>query len=232
MISLGKLSAWIGSIVLLAGVALAKQPAIIEIEDCDCSPRCIENYVTLWSKGEYTEKEADRLSNHCGEKAVAPLRKLVSSVDASTRSKGFALLCLGKIGTPDCETALIDYIQLSRTESVSLDEYVSMQMALYGLGFIGSERAIEFLRLLCSEEYWKNRGDIAKLTTPRSAETAATPSFGIDTWRSSALAGIGAMEPAKALKEFERLRRDESHRALFHSIDGAITATKKEIDAK
>ncbi len=216
------------SLIVLSSIVQGAEPnAGAEIESCDCTQDCIEAYVTNTSEGVYTANEAERVSEHCGERAVLPLRDLLASEEASFRSKGFAALCLGKIGTADCETALLDYIQLSRSQAVSVEEYTSIQMALYGLGFIGSEEAIKFLRLLCSEEYWLNRDDIRSLTSDINAQGRKKPKFEIETWRSSALAGIEVLAPEKAQEVFQLLRADETYEALFPSIDSAIAALNK-----
>jgi hypothetical protein len=199
-----------------------------EIDSCDCMPECIVAYVTrIASGGEYTEKDAESVSEHCEERAVSPLRNLMSLDEVPFHTKGFAALCLGKIGTADCEAALLDYIQLSRSEPISVDEYISIQMALYGLGFVGSDEAIKFLRLLCSADYWLNRDDIAMFTSATNAQGQEKQTFGIDEWRGFALAGFQALEPEKEREELQLLRADETYEALFPSIDSKIAASNK-----
>lgn len=218
-------SVFISAAICLSATAAFAVPTRGEIEDCDCTPACIESYVAQF-KDEYTANEAERVSKHCGENAVAPLVKMLKSDELSITTKGFIMLCLGKIGTADCETALIEFVQTPRTELVSDKERISVQMALYGLGFIGSEESIKFLRLLCTEEYWLKRED-STMWAPLDGKLNE-----VRTWQDSAMAGLGALAPEKSIQELERLRADERYKTFFPSIDGAIAATKEQLKRK
>lgn len=225
MVKVDWFAASIGALLFLSAAATSEPWASVEIEDCDCTPACIESYVAQF-KDEYTAKEAERVSKHCGESAVDPLRKLLKSDEVAITTKGFVLLCLGKIGTTECETALMEFVQTPRTELVSDKKRISVQMALYGLGFVGSEESIKFLRLLCTEEYWLNREDSA-MWVPLDGKLNEARK-----WQSSAMAGLGALESEKAIQELERLRADEKYKTFFPSIDGAIAATTEQLKRK
>ena len=215
-------AASISAAICMSATAAFAVSASGEIEDCDCTPACIESYVAQF-KEEFTANEAERVSRHCGESAVDPLRKLLKSDEVAITTKGFVLLCLGKIGTTECETALMEFVQTPRTELVSDEQRISVLMALYGLGFTGSEEAIEFLRLLCTEEYWLKREDSA-MWVPLDGKLNEARK-----WQSSAIAGMSALEPEKSIHELERLRADETYKTFFPSIDGAIAATKEQL---
>ncbi len=197
----------------------------------DCTHDSVVAYITGGDPdASYSEGDMAPVVEKCGSDALAPLEEVLKDSSMPHLVRGRAALCIGLIGVPAGTEPLIRYVQHSRTDQpISVNEYTSMKLAMHSLGFIGSDRAIAFLKLLCTEDYWLNRSDVAMLAPDIDASDGGWRGATIVQWRRSALAGIATMESTEALEVLTELRREGAADDILHAIDRSIFNIEKHI---
>ena len=217
--------------LFLTGACLA-QTAQEPQDDCT-REKLVSHFIAKIKSWRFTESDAEAIAEDCGIDALPALTDILNDGQTPPLARGFAAMCIGKTGQPESAKTIIQFIEKPRSEPiVSTDEFVSFQLAMYGLAYIGTDECIAFLKTLCSEDYWLNRDDRAMFYPDEALDSSDKYRPHINNWCRAAVAGLGALDPPKALEELNALRGTPTVAGIENSVEGCTTSVQKELESQ
>lgn len=150
-------------VLSLSGVSLAQEvdnaPKIMgadgtfELTSCDTETL---REVMREGVGLSGERDAEKLVAHCGEAGIPVFLECLRDPDPYLQARG--AFCLGKSGHAEAAEWLIEFLEKPRGIMPRLERN-SFAGAIYSLGFLGTEKSLDYARQMATEAYWKSRGD-------------------------------------------------------------------------
>ncbi len=151
---------------------------------------------------EWREWEAEAFVEKYGADAVPVLIGMLQEKDVSPSAKGKAAFYLGKFRQPSAIKPIIALIESPLPEEIGTQEKPRLYGALLGLGFIGSDEALDYLKKLASDDYWLKRPE-----RPRMPHTKMNEEQTRRELRTMTINSIGVAGNDKAIETLEELKR-------------------------
>jgi len=109
-----------------------------------------EMSVATWS-----EVTAEKFVSQYGDKAIPILSEFALSSDYSVAIRGKAAAYLGKTHSPEVIPLIKQVIVDAMKTTKATDDWQGFQSALNGMGFVGTDQAVDYLKTIVSGDYFK-----------------------------------------------------------------------------
>ena len=151
---------------------------------------------------EWREWEAEAFVEKYGADAVPVLIGMLKEKGVSPFTKGKAAVYLGKFRQPSAVQPIIALIESPLSEEIDVQEKSRLYGALLGLGFIGSDEALDYLKKLAGDDYWLKRPERPRMTHTKMNEEQTRCEL-----RTMTINSIGVAGNDKAIEILEELKR-------------------------
>jgi len=160
-----------------------------------------------------TEEGAQQTAEKYGAAAVPFLIEMFQTQDAEVGGarKSKIAFYLGKFRDTRAVQPMVDFIESPLPQEMTEDQLGAILGTMMGLGFIGDEVSLEYLKRLASEDYWLNRPVHPRVPEvsnnyPYHREGGMSEQDTRGKFREYALEGLGLAGNKKAIEILEELK--------------------------
>ena len=182
-------------------------------------------------KGPTGEKAAEDFVRHFGESGKPYLIELMKE-DTEPGVKARVAFRLGKLGDPEGLQCMADFLERPLPDVLEGVAYTDVWCTMLGIGFLGSDEAIDYLARLATEDYWNDR--LQKTAEHPLVRLGRNPNLldaerSINRLRADAIMALGAAGNARAERALYELRGKADSPALVAEIDGKLLECQRRM---